>query len=137
MRRSRRKTMLSASLIAVIGASAPTPGFAQPSPADRAQRATAYQNMRNCLSDFGRANQAGATDFDRVQIARGCAARDGKTFQASALQQGIELEHAGRYAEAAAAYQAHLNASAAGISVCERPRRAEGCAKGAQILQCQ
>jgi TPR repeat protein len=41
---------------------------------------------------------------------RNCAAQQA-TFQPNGMQQGVELERAGRYAEAAAAYQAHLNAS--------------------------
>jgi hypothetical protein len=111
----QRKMLLSVSVIAVLGASVPPPVAAQPSPADRAaQRATMFQNMqnmRNCQAEMARANQAGATDADRVQLMRDCAAKQGQTFQPNEMQRGIELEQAGRYAEAAAAYQAHLNAS--------------------------
>jgi hypothetical protein len=108
---TRRKKMLSMVVMTVLGASTPPPVAAQLNSPDPAQRAVAMQNMRACMAELGRANQAGATNADRAQVLRGCAAREGKTFQPTGMQQGVELEQAGRYAEAAAEYQAHLNAS--------------------------
>lgn len=97
VRRLRRNILLSALLIVSAGG----PASAQNS---------AYENMRDCWSKLQAANQNGATDLDRVQIQKGCAARSGQPVQANDLQRGIELEAAGRYPEAAAAYQAHMNA---------------------------
>ena len=77
----------------------------------RAKAFALYRANNACMAQIRQADQAGATDLQRMQLTQDCSARMGLVQSpiVAGLKTGIEYEHAGHYAEAAAAFQKTMN----------------------------
>jgi hypothetical protein len=102
--------MLSASGCVQPGAG-PSPGPSGGTDDRRSRAVAAYQANNICIARVHQAVLAGVSDVERARITQECLARTGAPQSPiiANWQSGIDYEHAGRYAEAAAAFQKTLD----------------------------